>query len=301
MKCSCEGCGLVFDAEPEATHKVICGDSRDPATWAALCERERERVAIVVTSPPYASQRKYDETSGFKPIRPEDYGAWWEPVQALVAQYLAPDGSFFLNIKEHCEDGQRSLYVKDLVLAHVRKWGWHFVDELCWVKPGYPGENLGRFKNGWEPIFHFTRAPGHKHRPDAVAHESDDAMVYEPERRQSMSGVGWHQKAPALTERGLARPSNVLHMNAGKTASAISHSAAYPVGLPTFFILAFSDEGDIVLDPFGGSFTTLIAASKHGRRARIMEISPAYCDVGRKRYSAWARGHDLDPGPGSLE
>jgi len=44
---------------------------------------------------------------------------------------LAPDGSYLLNIKAHADDGERNLYVMDLVLAHRRKWGWRFVDELC--------------------------------------------------------------------------------------------------------------------------------------------------------------------------
>jgi DNA modification methylase len=51
------------------------------------------------------------------------------------------------------------------------------------------------------------------------------------------------------------------------------------VALPQFFIRAFSDPGDLVFDPFGGSGTTLMAAMRTGRRARCMEISPGYCDV----------------------
>jgi len=47
---------------------------------------------------------------------------------------LADDGSYFLNIKPHADDGERSLYVMDLVIAHKRQWGWRFVDELCWRK-----------------------------------------------------------------------------------------------------------------------------------------------------------------------
>ena len=45
-------------------------------------------------------------------------------VAANIAAALAPDGSYFLNIKERADGGQRSLYVKDLPIAHVRQFGW---------------------------------------------------------------------------------------------------------------------------------------------------------------------------------
>ena len=59
----------------------------------------------------------------------------------------------------------------------------------------------------------------------------------------------------------------------------MSHQAAFPVGLPTFFIKAYSDPGDLIFDPFLGSGTTMIAAEKEGRIACGMEISPKYVAV----------------------
>jgi len=61
-------------------------------------------------------------------VAPDDYVVWYREVAASIASVLAGDGSYFLNIKEHAEDGQRHLYVKDLFVAHVRQWGWRFVD-----------------------------------------------------------------------------------------------------------------------------------------------------------------------------
>ena len=117
---------------------------------------------VVVTSPPYATQREYDPSSGFKPVPPDEYVAWFRDVAAGVEAILAPDGSYFLNIKEHADDGERSLYVKDLVIAHKRQWGWRFVDEFCWRKTdnGVPGGWNNRFKNAWEPVFHFCSPAG---------------------------------------------------------------------------------------------------------------------------------------------
>ena len=57
------------------------------------------------------------------------------------------------------------------------------------------------------------------------------------------------------------------------------HPASFPVGLPAEYIKAMSDEEDIVIEPFGGSGTTLIACEQLGRKCRIMELEPKYVDV----------------------
>ena len=134
-------------------HRLICGDCRDANTLRALFGSARANVAI--TSPPYAVQREYDPSSGFKPVPPEQYVEWFRPVAAGIASILAPDGSYFLNIKSHASDGERNLYVVDLLIAHKRQWGWRFIDEFCWRKTddGVPGGWGNRFKNAWEPVY----------------------------------------------------------------------------------------------------------------------------------------------------
>ena len=276
---------------------------------------ESRLINVAITSPPYASQRTYDEESGFKPIPPDAFVEWFDAVQKQVAEHLATDGSWFVNIKEHCEDGQRVLYVKDLTLAHVRQWGWRFIDEYIWTHGGTPKVPRQRFKNGWEPIFQFTR-DSHKFKPEAVMHETaepgpSDARVrfpleaarhggeYHPsmrsgqiqgEKTRTTTSIDGRRSPPLAKSQGtknqvgqytasdfLAYPSN--HLSLGKNREALGHAAAYPVALPEFFIRACSDEGDAIYDPFMGSGTTIIAAERLGRKCYGMEISPGYCDI----------------------
>ena len=257
-------------------HRLLCGDCRDRD--AVLRLFEGTKATVVVTSPPYASQREYDPASGFRPVAPDEYIEWFRDVATNVESVLAPDGSYFLNIKEHAEDGQRLLYVKELTIAHVRQWTWRFVDEFCWRKTdnGVPGGWGNRFKNAWEPVFHFCRQREIKFRPDAVGHLSDGCFDYSPETPESNSGsglLGQHEDR----HTGIARPSNVIEV---KTESSQgSHSAPFPRAIPEFFIKAFSDEGDAVFDPFLGSGTTMAAAALLDRKGYGIEISPAYCDV----------------------
>ena len=84
-------------------------------------------------------------------------------------------------------------------------------------------------------------------------------------------------------EQGMAYPGNRLPTFTS-SHKALGHAAAYPVGLPEFFIKAYSDDGDSIYDPFMGSGSTLIAAVKNNRIGYGTEISPAYCDVIVKRW-----------------
>ncbi len=283
-------------------HRLICGDCRDQAVVELLLFGRAVNVAI--TSPPYASQREYDPASGFRPVPVDRYVEWYKAVAASIAAVLAPDGSYFLNIKEHADEGERSLYVKDLTLAHQRQWGWMFVDEFCWRKTdnGVPGGWGNRFKNAWEPVFHFARQSEIKFRPLAVGHESEDCFDYSQNNPKSTSGSGllgtgkrgaaadcgknqgaWERSRNSLDgdsegrHTGIARPSNVIEVKSESTQG--SHSAPFPRALVEFFVKAFSDEGDVIFDPFMGSGTTMAEAHAQNRVGYGCEISPAYCDV----------------------
>jgi DNA modification methylase len=292
------------DAWRIGKHLLICGDCRDHAVVARLFEGAK--ASMVITSPPYATQREYDPASGFQPVRPEEYCAWFREVAANIAVVLAPDGSFFLNLKEHAEDGERSLYVKDLVIAHKRQWGWRFVDEFCWRKTdnGVPGGWNNRFKNAWEPVFHFSRQPEIKFRPKAVGHVSDGCFDYSPNNPKSTSGsglLGTGARGSAAGQQGnddddgrftgIARPSNVIEVKS--ESSQGSHSAPFPRALVEFFVNAYSDPGDVVYDPFLGSGTTMAAAHVLERVGYGIEISPAYCDVILRRIAHLAGGEPV--------
>jgi DNA modification methylase len=275
-------------------HRLICGDCRDSDTLARLFDGVKAN--LVITSPPYATQREYDPSSGFQPVRPEEYVAWFRDVAKNIAAVLAPDGSYFLNIKEHCAEGERSLYVMDLVIAHKRQWAWRYLDQFCWRKTdnGVPGYWPNRFKNAWEPVFHFCRQSEIKFRPKAAGHASEDCFDYSPRNPKSTSGSGLLGTGPrgdaagkpAAEEdtgrfTGIARPSNVIEVKT-ETGQGL-HSAPFPRALVEFFVKSFSDPGDIVCDMFVGSGTVIAAAQVLNRAGYGVEISPGYCDVALRR------------------
>ena len=75
-----------------------------------------------------------------------------------------------------------------------------------------------------------------------------------------------------------------------KGAQARLHPTQKPVELHMSILSDFSQPGDVILDCFGGSGTTLIAAELTGRTCLMMEISPDYCDIIKQRYEKLTEG-----------
>lgn len=95
-------------------NRILHGDCRD-----LLKQLPDESIDLIITSPPYADQRK--EVYGG--IHPDHYMEWFLPIAAELKRVLKPSGSFVLNIKERVVGGERHTYVLELILA-MRKQGW---------------------------------------------------------------------------------------------------------------------------------------------------------------------------------
>ncbi len=202
---------------------------------------------------------------------------------------LKPTGSFVLNIKERAIKGERHPYVIELILA-MRKEGWFWVDEYCWHKKNcYPGKWPNRFRDSWERLLHFTKAKKFKMNQEAVKVPMGDwaesrlknLSNTDRQRDESVHGNGFGKKISNWIGRDMAYPTNVLHM-ATECGNA-GHPAAFPEQLPNWFIRLFTDPDDMVLDPFAGSGTTLIAAHKLQRSSIGIDLSAEYCEFMRDR------------------
>src|SRR3990167_7694589 len=104
------------------TTKILLGDSRE-----VLKTVGDNTIDLIVTSPPYADRRK----STYGGINPADYVEWFLPISEQLLRVLRPTGTFILNIKEKAENGERNIYVLDLILS-LRKQGWLWTEEFIW-------------------------------------------------------------------------------------------------------------------------------------------------------------------------
>lgn len=109
---------------------------------------------------------------------------------------------------------------------------------------------------------------------------------------------GWKEGAGHYWEGSRKQTTVIEH---DRPTRSELHPTMKPVGLFEYLIKNSSKAEDIVLDPFGGSGTTIIAAEKQNRHARVMELDPHYCDVIRKRWTQWAKDNGVEVGAGGLE
>lgn len=269
---------IYTSAEPY--NRIILGDCRH--MLPTLMENS---VDLIVTSPPYADQRQHS----YGGIKPEEYVRWFLPITAQLRRVLKPSGSFILNIKERVVDGERHTYVIELILA-MRKQGWRWTEEYIWHKKNcYPGKWPNRFRDAWERCLHFTLEKNFAMYQEAVMvpmgdwKESRLRKLSETDRRRDNSrvGSGFGKKISNWIGREMAYPTNVLHL--ATECSNRNHSATFPVDLPAWFIRLFTQEGDLVLDPFLGSGTTAVASAQLGRRSIGIEIDPEFVEIARER------------------
>lgn len=259
------------------SHYLYVADCRDPSYARAIIRNHP--CMGVITSPPYAEQR----AKKYGGIPTDEYLSWFEQVERNIRIATTNDAVFFLNLKNHCEANERVTYVMELVIALKHTYQWKFIDEFCWVKPGYPGDMGKRFKNGFEPIYMFAKSLDYKFRLDNVI-----------EYRQSNFGGYVENLAAIQGETGTdnshdldrVRPSNVLHIMPDNTGNEETggHPARFPPALPEFFIQAYSDPADRWLDPFAGSGTTTMVCERLGRLSVAIELLPKYAATILERY-----------------
>lgn len=259
---------------------------------------------LIMTSPPYGNAR----VTEYESIHPDKYIEWLRPIAKEWLRVLKPTGSLILNVGDNTVNGETHLYTFEIPILLKRELGFHFIDPFIWHKKTTPpGRYNHRFKDAWEFCFHFSKSMDIKFRPDnvkvpvkqqsiqrALRHKEGQetlsqtgsgftsaAQNMQRRLRQNTSSGGVKTVDARLDQLEMALPSNVLYLSSETTN--VGHPAAYPVKLPHFFIQSFTDEGDIVYDPFGGSGTTDLVCMRTGRQWISSEPKPEYNEVYKHR------------------
>jgi DNA modification methylase len=275
---------------------VWTGDALD--LLAALPD---ESVDLAVTSPPYALEFKKEY--GNEPH--EKYVEWFRPFAEQVKRVLRPTGSFVVNIGGTWRKGHpvRSLYHFKLLIDLVDVVGFHLAQEIYWhdqAKIPSPAEWVTvrrvRVKDAVEPCWWLSKTedPKASNRNVLIPYSPDMVRLIDKGFRSKKRPSAHHPRSSWQKDHGGAIPSNVLtmgnHDSAGRYMKLAAehelkvHPARFPVQLPEWFIRMLTDEGDVVLDPFGGSMTTGWAAERLGRAWLGFELDAKYVEASKFRF-----------------
>jgi len=261
-------------------NKIIHGDCEE-----VLKSWPDNSIDLIFTSPPYADQR----ANTYGGVKPNRYVDWFLPKTEQFLRVLKPTGTFILNIKERVVNGERHTYVIELILK-MKEQGWLWTEEFIWHKKNsYPGRWSNRFRDSWERLLQFN-----KHRRFTMYQEEVMVPVgdwaktrlkklSETDRIRDESKVdsGFGKNVSNWVGRDKVYPTNVIHM--ATECYNRNHSATFLVDLPTWFIKLFTQPEEIVLDPFNGSGTTVVAAKRLKRNYVGIDINEEYCELARQR------------------
>src|SRR3972149_2762301 len=223
---------------------------------------ESNSVNLIVTSPPYADQRK----SIYGGVHPDRYVEWFLPISEQLLRVLKPTGTFILNIKEKVHNSERHTYVLELILA-MRKQGWLWTEEFIWHKKNcYPGKWPNRFRDAWERLLQFNKTRKFNMYQENVMVPMGDwaksrlrnLSETDKMRDNSKVGSGFGKKIANWIDRDKAYPTNVLRLATECT-----------------------NKSDWVLDPFMGSGTTIKVAQKMLRNSTGIEILKEYYEMAK--------------------
>lgn len=203
-------------------------------------------------------------------------------------------GSLVVNIKNRVAKsgplkGQRHPYVYQLVIA-LQNMGWRWIETYIWAKPNaVPGRFGPRTKDAYEYVYHFARGAKPLFDLDAVRVPYRTSQEEIARRKLDKNGrrntsAGFGRDRTTTYKHGAADPGNVLSVSQTYNQHyGVSHTAAMPEGLASFFVRAMSPEGGVVIDPFAGGGTTVVVARRYGRRAGGVELHQDFVTEARRR------------------
>jgi site-specific DNA-methyltransferase (adenine-specific) len=232
-------------------------------------------VALVVTSPPYFAGKQYEEEleRDGVPGSYAEYLTLLEEVFTECKRTLEPGGRIAVNVANLGRKPYRSLAAD--VIDIFQRLGLLLRGEVIWQKGEGAAGNCawGSFRSPANPVLRditervIIASKGRVYRARSVRQREREGLPHE-------TRVDADEFMAATLDLWEIPP---------ESARRVRHPAPFPVELPERLIHLYTFRDDLVLDPFVGSGSTLIAAAKTGRRYVGYDLDPDYIDVARRR------------------
>jgi site-specific DNA-methyltransferase (adenine-specific) len=256
-------------------NKIVCGDN--VATMATF---PAESIDLVVTSPPYDNLRTY---SAGKPI---DQLWDFEGVAQELWRVIKPGGVVIWVVADATVNGSETGTSFRQALRFM-EIGFRLHDTMIWERIGsFPESN--RYHPAFEFMFVISKGKpivaniirDRKNVGTGIFQRSrmerqPDGKIRRPDRHHVTAEYGYRFNIWRL-------PSSGCESN-DQRSTVLQHPATFSEALARDHILSWSNEGDIVLDPFSGSGTTAKMAKHNGRQYIGIEVNPEYVEISLKR------------------
>ena len=245
--------------------RIICGDNTK-----VLSGFPAECVDLVVTSPPYDELRTYGGHS------------WnFETLAAQLVRVLKPGGVIVWVVADATVNGSETGSSMRQAL-HFQSIGMNLHDTMVYEKAGTGacGSNLAYWQT-WE--FMFVLAKG---RPNAVNRLKTQNLSAGVKTTPRKVAIGNRDSDGVRVVEHEGVRANIWRYNVNKYGMEnTGHPAPFPIALAKDHVASWSNPGDVILDPFAGSGTTLKAAKELNRQWCGIEINPEYCAIAEARLS----------------
>lgn len=226
---------------------------------------------LVVTSPPYNIGKEYEEVLSL-----DDYIDQQNRIIQAIAPLVKETGSICWQVGNHID--KRGGFINPLdILIHpiFQSLGFKLRNRIIW-KFGHGLHSRRRFSGRYESILWYTKT-------DDYIFNLDDVRVpskYPGKRHYKGPNKGEYSSHPqGKNPEDVWDIPNVKSNHVEKTA----HPCQFPVGLIERLVLALTNPGNMVFDPFSGVASAGVAAAIHGRRFWGAEVAKSYVKVGRQR------------------
>ena len=248
----------------------VCGDARHMDTV------EDGSVALVVTSPPYFAGKQYEEELQREGV-PSSYLEYLELLTDVFAECvrkLEPGGRMAVNVANLGRKPYRSLSA-DVIRILEHDLGLLLRGELIWQKAVGAGGSCawGSFRSAANPVLRdiservVVASKGRFDRARTVKQRAAEGLPHE---------------STLMTEDFLALTLDIWSVPP-ESARRVGHPAPFPVELPEKLIWLYTYKDDLVLDPFMGSGSALVAAARWDRRYVGYDLDPSYVEMARRR------------------
>jgi DNA modification methylase len=243
-------------------------------------------IDLILTSPPYDNMRKYGGGKNYhQRLNQTGFSFDFEGIAKELTRVLKPGGVIMWNVQDQTIKGSRTGNSMRQALFFMEECGLYLHDHLIWYKTGTPFPSIYRYRNVWENMFILTKGKPKTFNP--ILKRNKTAGAVRKSRRYRNHNGEFIEGFNGVPIKEYGNEDNVWYISNGANKSykldgIKDHPAIMTEEIARRHIYTWTNEGDVVYDPFLGAATTTRLAKQMNRNWIGSEIHKPYFDISEK-------------------